>query len=57
LSWVPGRGAGRSFDRSFQARPLAVLVAEAGASATSAGAGGATGCARGSSSIGWAEAS
>ena len=42
-----------AFDRTFQANPLAVLVAWGGASATSAGAAGAAGRALPSGSIGW----
>ena len=50
LSLGPGCVVPRGFVRTFQARPLAVLVASAGASATSAGA---VGRARPIGSIGW----
>ena len=40
LSWGPGCAVPFAFDSTFQASPLAVLVASAGASATSGGAAG-----------------
>ena len=56
-SWGPGCAPPWAFDSSFQARPLAVLVDCAGASATSGGGGGAAGRAFPSGSMGWADAS
>ena len=53
LSRGPGCVVPFAFDRTFQANPLAVLVAWGGASATSAGAAGATGRVLPSGSIGW----
>jgi hypothetical protein len=53
LSWGPGCAVPCPFDRTRDASPLAVFAARAGASATSGGAGGATGRALCSGSIGW----
>ncbi len=52
LSCGPGCVVPSPFDNSFQANPLAVFCAWAGASATSGGAGGATGRALWSGSMG-----